>query len=100
MKFEDALKEQVLLLDGAMGTMVQSLNVTDATFGGSLFRMLTDLLTFARPEDLENIHLQYLRAGANLIETTMKPTTTARPMIMIGSRTEVIRSVAISISSS
>ena len=52
-----------------MGTMVQALDVTDATFGGSLFRMLTDLLVFARPEELENIHFQYLQAGANIIET-------------------------------
>jgi 5-methyltetrahydrofolate--homocysteine methyltransferase len=69
MNFEDALKNHVLILDGAMGTMVQALDVTDATFGGSLFRMLTDLLVFARPEELENIHLQYLQAGANIIET-------------------------------
>ncbi len=52
-----------------MGTMVQALDVTDATFGGSLFRMLTDLLVFARPEELEHIHFQYLQAGANIIET-------------------------------
>ncbi len=69
MNFEDALKNQVLILDGAMGPMVQALDVTDATFGGSLFRMLTDLLVFARPEELENIHFQYLKAGANIIET-------------------------------
>ena len=69
MKFDDALKEHVLILDGAMGTMVQALDVTDATFGGSLFRMMTDLLVFARPDELENIHLQYLQAGANIIET-------------------------------
>ncbi|MGP0565386.1 MULTISPECIES: homocysteine S-methyltransferase family protein [unclassified Nitrospina] len=69
MKFEDALKEHVLVLDGAMGTMVQNLDVTDETFGGSLFRMLTDLLTFSRPEWLEDIHFKYLDAGANLIET-------------------------------
>ncbi len=69
MNFEDALKNQILILDGAMGTMVQALEVTDATFGGSLFRMLTDLLVFARPEELENIHFQYLKAGANIIET-------------------------------
>ena len=44
MNFEDALKNHILILDGAMGTMVQALDVTDATFGGSLFRMLTDFL--------------------------------------------------------
>lgn len=69
LSFDQALKERILVLDGAMGTMVQNLEVTDATFGGSLFRMLTDLLTFARPEDLQSIHLAYLEAGANIIET-------------------------------
>ncbi|QPJ61155.1 MAG: dihydropteroate synthase [Candidatus Nitronauta litoralis] len=69
MNFEQALKERILILDGAMGTMVQNLEVTDATFGGSLFRMLTDLLTFARPDDLKGIHRAYLDAGANILET-------------------------------
>ncbi len=67
--FEQALAEQVLILDGAMGTMVQNLNLTDAAFGGALFKMLTDLLTFSRPDDLEGIHLEYLQAGANILET-------------------------------
>ena len=69
MKFEDVLGKQVLVLDGAMGTMVQNLDLDDAAFGGAAFKMLTDLLIFSRPDDLEGIHLKYLRAGANLIET-------------------------------
>ena len=69
MKFEDVLGKQVLVLDGAMGTMVQNLDLDDAAFGGAAFKMLTDLLIFSRPDDLEEIHLKYLRAGANLIET-------------------------------
>ena len=69
MKFEDVLGKQVLVLDGAMGTMVQNLELDDAAFGGAAFKMLTDLLVFSRPDDLEGIHLEYLRAGANLIET-------------------------------
>ncbi len=69
MTFADALKKQVLILDGAMGTMVQNLNLTDAAFGGPEFKMLTDLLIFSRPEDLEEIHLKYLQAGADIIET-------------------------------
>ena len=69
MKFEDVLGKQVLILDGAMGTMVQNLGLDDAAFGGAAFKMLTDLLIFSRPDDLEGIHLKYLRAGANLIET-------------------------------
>ena len=69
MKFEDVLGAQVLLLDGAMGTMVQNLMLEDSAFGGPAFKMLTDLLIFSRPDDLEGIHLKYLQAGANLIET-------------------------------
>jgi 5-methyltetrahydrofolate--homocysteine methyltransferase len=69
MTFADALKKQVLILDGAMGTMVQNLNLTDAAFGGPEFKMLTDLLIFSRPKDLEDIHLKYLQAGADIIET-------------------------------
>ena len=69
MSFKSELGNQVLILDGAMGTMVQNLGLTDAAFGGPEFKMLTDLLVFSRPDDLEGIHLEYLQAGANLIET-------------------------------
>ena len=69
MSFTNELGKQVLILDGAMGTMVQNLGLTDAAFGGPEFKMLTDLLVFSRPDDLEGIHLKYLQAGANLIET-------------------------------
>ena len=69
MTFQEALKQQVLILDGAMGTMVQDLGLTDAAFGGPDFKMLTDLLIFSRPDDLKGIHLKYLKAGANIIET-------------------------------
>ena len=69
MKFEDVLGTKVLFLDGAMGTMVQNLELEDSAFGGAAFKMLTDLLIFSRPDDLEGIHLKYLSAGANLIET-------------------------------
>ena len=52
MKFEDVLGKQVLILDGAMGTMVQNLDLDDAAFGGAAFKMLTDLLIFSRPRAL------------------------------------------------
>jgi 5-methyltetrahydrofolate--homocysteine methyltransferase len=69
LSFTDALKREVLILDGAMGTMVQSLSLGDSAFGGSSFRMLTDMLTFSRPAELQGIHRQYLEAGANILET-------------------------------
>ena len=69
MTFKETLSKQVLILDGAMGTMVQALELDDTAFGGPEFKMLTDLLIFSRPEDLKGIHLEYLKAGANIIET-------------------------------
>ena len=52
-----------------MGTMVQNLGLEDGDFGGSAFRMLTDLLNFSHPDAIENIHLDYFRAGAHAVET-------------------------------
>lgn len=69
MDFLEALKSQVIVLDGAMGTMIQGLDITDADFGGADFRMLSDLLTLSHPEAIEGIHLAYYRAGANAVET-------------------------------
>ncbi len=69
MKFIDALKEHIIIMDGGMGTMVQGLNLSDADFGGSEFKMLADLLAFSKPDDLKGIHLKYLQAGSNAIET-------------------------------
>ena len=69
MHFLEYLKEHVIVLDGAMGTMIQALDVTDADFGGSDFRMLSDLLTLSRPEAIRDIHLAYYRAGAHGVET-------------------------------
>lgn len=69
MEFLETLKRNVILLDGAMGTMIQAQALTDADFGGSDFRMLSDLLTLSHPEIIEQIHLAYFRAGAHAVET-------------------------------
>lgn len=69
MNFLEALKNQILILDGAMGTMIQDLGLTDADFGGGEFKMLSDLIVFSRPKDLRDIHLKYFEAGANAVET-------------------------------
>lgn len=68
-KFNKFISENVLLLDGAMGTQVQALELSDDDFGGSEYKMLSDLLTFSRPDDLKEIHKRYLSAGSNGIET-------------------------------
>jgi 5-methyltetrahydrofolate--homocysteine methyltransferase len=69
MEFLKALETQVLVIDGATGTMVQGLDLSDQDFGGAEFKMLADLLVHSRPEDQIGIHLAYLRAGASAVET-------------------------------
>jgi 5-methyltetrahydrofolate--homocysteine methyltransferase len=69
MSFLETLKDQVIILDGAMGTMIQALGLTDDDFGGSEFRMLSDILVFSRPNEVEQIHFDYYHAGANAVET-------------------------------
>ncbi|HET7649253.1 MAG TPA: methionine synthase [Gammaproteobacteria bacterium] len=70
------LAKRVLLLDGAMGTMIQSYQLAEADFRGERFRKHprdlkgnNDLLTLTRPDVIEAIHLAYLEAGADIIET-------------------------------
>jgi 5-methyltetrahydrofolate--homocysteine methyltransferase len=72
----DALKQRILVLDGAMGTMVQRYNLTEEQFRGERFRDHprdlrgnNDLLTITRPEVIREIHSQYLAAGADILET-------------------------------
>ncbi len=69
MTFHETLERRILVLDGAMGTMVQALGLSDDDFGGPAYSMLTDLVTFANPEALREIHLAYFRAGAMAVET-------------------------------
>ena len=69
MTFLDAIAEQVLVLDCAMGTMTQNLDLSDQDFGGPDFRMLGDLLSFSHPTAIEDIHLSYFESGANMVET-------------------------------
>ena len=56
-------------LDGATGTMIQKLDLDDACFGGPDFKMLVDLLCFSLPDAMIEIHLSFLRAGAQAVET-------------------------------
>lgn len=69
MEFLEALNDRILVLDGAMGTEIQSRGLTDADFGGAPYRMLSDLITFSRPEVLCDIHRGYYAAGAHAVET-------------------------------
>ena len=73
---EGMLAERILVLDGAMGTMVHALKFGEAEFRGSQFashskdlKNFIDILSLTQPEAIENIHRQYLDAGADIIET-------------------------------
>jgi len=70
------LTERIAILDGAMGTMVQQYRLAEADYRGQRFaehahplKGANDLLSLTRPELVEEIHAQYLAAGADLIET-------------------------------
>src|SRR5262245_22206226 len=75
-QLRDLLARRILLLDGAMGTMIQSLRLSEAEFRGARFadhpvdlRGNNDLIALTRPDLLREIHDQYLLAGADIIET-------------------------------
>ncbi|CUS32703.1 homocysteine-N5-methyltetrahydrofolate transmethylase, B12-dependent [Candidatus Nitrospira nitrificans] len=70
------LRERILILDGAMGTMIQQRKLDEAAFRGERFKDWTkdlkghnDLLNLTQPSIIEDIHRQYLEAGADIIET-------------------------------
>lgn len=84
-KLYKALSERILILDGAMGTMIQRYNFTEEDYRGERFKDWesplkgnNDLLSLTQPEAIEEIHRKYLLAGADIIETnTFSGTTIA-----------------------
>ena len=72
----DILKQRVLVLDGAMGTMIQKLKFDESDYRGNRFKDYNrslkgnnDLLSITQPNAIFNIHKEYLEAGADIIET-------------------------------
>ena len=75
-KIEQLLMNRILVLDGAMGTMIQRYTLTEEDFRGEQFKNHTcdlkgnnDLLSITRPDIVKAIHKEYLDAGADIIET-------------------------------
>ena len=75
-KLDDIIKERILILDGAMGTKIQTYGLTEADFRGDRFTHLkgqlkgnNDVLSITRPDVISDIHRQYLEAGADIIAT-------------------------------
>ena len=75
-RIKDIFKDRILVLDGAMGTMVQSYKLTEADFRAERFKDHTsdlkgnnDLLCLTRPDVVRDIHKAYFDAGADIVET-------------------------------
>ncbi|MBM7487466.1 5-methyltetrahydrofolate--homocysteine methyltransferase [Bradyrhizobium sp. GM2.2] len=78
----NAARERILVLDGAMGTMIQNLQFDEAAFRGERFKNFhrdlrgnNDLLILTQPQAIEDIHAAYLRAGADIVATNTFSTT-------------------------
>ena len=76
MTLHDIIKERILILDGAMGTMIQQYGLQEGDFRGERFKDVpglmkgnNDILCLTRPDVIEDIHRKYLEAGADLITT-------------------------------
>lgn len=80
---ESESKKRILILDGAMGTMIQRFALTEADYRGERFKDWSqdvkgnnDLLSLTRPDVIKNIHRQYLEAGADILGTNTFSSTT------------------------
>ena len=75
-KLSDIIRQRILILDGAMGTMFQRFGLTEQDYRGKRFGDIpgqlkgdNDLLTLTRPDLVVDVHRKYLEAGADIIET-------------------------------
>lgn len=76
MTIQETIRERILILDGALGTVIQGYHLTEDDFRGERFRDLpgqmkgnNDMLCITRPDLIQKIHEAYLQAGADIIET-------------------------------
>jgi 5-methyltetrahydrofolate--homocysteine methyltransferase len=82
----ELLKQRILILDGAMGTMIQRYKLSEADYRGARFadhpkdvKGNNDMLQLSKPEVITEIHEQYLEAGSDILETnTFGATTVAQ----------------------
>ncbi|HET55302.1 MAG TPA: methionine synthase, partial [Ignavibacteria bacterium] len=75
-QLKNTLNERIMVIDGAMGTMIQRYKLTDADYRGERFKNHSnelkgnnDILSLTQPQIIKEIHKQYLEAGADIIET-------------------------------
>ena len=67
--FQQSLKERIVVFDGAMGTSLQNLNLSEDDFGGADLEGCNENLVLTRPDVIETIHRQFYEAGADIVET-------------------------------
>ncbi|MDQ3219219.1 MAG: homocysteine S-methyltransferase family protein, partial [Acidobacteriota bacterium] len=69
MQFLELLKEKIIIFDGAMGTFLQSLDLTIDDWGGPNFENCSENLLYTRPDAIEKVHASFLEVGCDVIET-------------------------------
>lgn len=94
-RLKQQMEQKILILDGAMGTMLQNAQLTAKDFGGDQYEGCNEILNLIRPDLIKHIHLTYLEAGADIIETN---TFGATPVVLaeygLEDRTEEINLAA------
>src|SRR5256885_7727887 len=68
-ELRELLRQRVLVLDGAMGTMLQQCDLTAADFGGATLEGCNEVLVRTRPNVVLDIHRKYFAAGSDILET-------------------------------
>ncbi len=68
-RYLDALEERVLVYDGAMGTSLQAMDLSEEDFGGKAYEGCIDILVLTKPEAVEQVHRSFLEVGVDVIET-------------------------------
>ena len=91
----ELLRERILVLDGAMGTMLQQSGLTAEDFGGPQLEGCNEYLVVSRPDVVSSIHRKYLEAGSDIIETNSFGST---PVVLaeygLGARAREISKIA------
>ena len=95
LELKNLMQERLLVLDGAMGTMLQQVNLTAQDFGGPALEGCNENLLLTRPDVILEIHRKYYQAGSDIVETN---TFGATPLVLaeygLQAQTELINKTA------
>ena len=94
-RYLDALKQRILIFDGAMGTSLQKLNLSPVQFGGESTNGCIDYLVISYPQAVEQVHRSFLDVGVDVIETdTFRANRITLDEYGLGERVEEINQAA------